>query len=86
MEVKNKEVFKAIIQEQKIRLGPLQLDTPEKQIEDILHRISRVQQLIITLNYDVFPETFTILLDLGLQLIKTVVKSGNETRYDFKFL
>lgn len=86
MEVKNKELFKTIIQEQKTRLGHLQVDTPEKQIEDILHRISKVQQLIITLNYEVLPQTFRTLLDLGLDLTKTAIKSGDETRYDFKFL
>lgn len=86
MEVKNKELFKAIVQEQRRRLIHLQIDTPEKQVDDILHRISKVQQLMITLNYEVLPQTLRILLDLDLELTKTSIKSGDDTRYDFKFL
>lgn len=82
----DKELFKQLIKHQKTRLGHLQIDTVDKQIHHILEQISKVQTLTIILNYQVLKETFSELLDLGLNLKETNIRSGEHTYYDFTFL
>lgn len=82
----DKEIYKGIIQEQKIRLGHLQIDTVDKQIQDILYQVSKAEKLTITLPYYVLKDTLFELYDLGFVLKETGIKSGEHTRYDFTFL